>query len=64
MAFGLTPASNIAQRLAHLIVAIIRTNFDEEEELFIASCTDENACAWWAARKELSQTTGHNEARW
>ena len=57
MAFGLTPASNIAQRLAHLTVTIIRKNFDEEEELFMESCTDAKACAWWAARKELSLTT-------
>ena len=64
MAFGLTPASNIAQRIAHLIVTIIRKNFDEEEELFMDSCTDAKACAWWAARQELSRATGHNEARW
>jgi hypothetical protein len=31
MAFGLTPASNIAQRLAHMIVSVIRKNFDEVE---------------------------------
>ena len=32
MAFGLTPASNIAQRLAHIIVALVCKNFDEVED--------------------------------
>ena len=35
MDFGLTPASNIAQRLAHMIVAVVRKNFDEVEEEYM-----------------------------
>ena len=32
MSFGISPASNIAQRLAILITDIIKRNFDEEED--------------------------------
>ena len=36
MSFGTSPASNIAQRLAILITDIVKTNFDEEEDAYMA----------------------------
>ena len=36
MSFGISPASNIAQRLAILITDIAKKNFDEEEDAYMA----------------------------
>ena len=64
MAFGLSPASNIAQRLAILIVEIVKMQFDAEEDIWMKTvCTDQWLIEWWKRRKILSETTGNNEAR-
>ena len=62
-AFGLTPASNIAQRLAHMIVAVIRKNFDEVEEECMRTSATDNEKRWCAHRREVARKSGHKEDR-
>ena len=63
MSFGISPASNIAQRLAILITDIVKKTFDTEEEQHMQLCRDPFLNWWWQQRKELSRQTGFNEAR-
>ena len=63
MSFGLSPASNIAQRLAILITDIVKKNFDAEEKERMLTETDPELLAWWAEREQLSSVTGNVEAR-
>ena len=80
MSFGISPVSNIAQRLAILITDIVKKNFDEEEDAYMAlrkqqlfdkpsdqwDAQDQKDAilgTWWERRKELSESTGYNEAR-
>ena len=46
MSFGITPASNIAQRLAILIIDVVKQSFDAEEEQYMRYCEDPVMCRW------------------
>ena len=63
MAFGLTPASNIAQRLAHMIVAVIRKNFDEVEDEYMRTSATDKEKRWCAHRREVAKQSKHKEDR-
>ena len=63
MSFGISPASNIAQRLAILIVEVVKKNFDEEEERYAEECNHPGFQQWRQTRRMLSSKTGRNEAR-
>ena len=63
MAFGLTPASNVAQRLAHMFVAVIHKNFDEVEEEYMCTSATDKEKRWCAHRREVAKQSGHKEDR-
>jgi len=64
MSFGYSPASNIAQRLAILIVDIVKLNFDAEERQRIEDGNADEFTVWWfKMRDELAEKTGKVEAR-
>ena len=63
MAFGLSPASCIAQRIAILILDMVKKEFDAEEDVLMQTSQDEVLKKWWAARKTLSEATGYRQHR-
>ena len=64
LGFGITMASNIAQRFANGLIDIFLRAFDEADAPFLDADADTPARrAWLAKRRALSLRTGRNEAR-
>jgi len=64
LGFGITMASNIAQRFANGLIDIFLRAFDEADAPFLDADADTPARrAWLEKRRALSLRTGRNEAR-
>ena len=60
LSFGLSAASNVAQRFAHALVDLFYAEWDKSEETVFATETDLTRLRWLKQRAELSRQTGRN----
>lgn len=63
LGFGVSASSNVAQRLAWALVAIVKRQFDAEEASILDHEKDPVRRAWIRRRRELSCKTKQNECR-
>jgi len=54
MGFGTRPSSNVAQRVAYMIVDLVKRRFSAEEEVLFCTSTDPKIREWYRERTKLS----------